>query len=833
MVRSFVYIWVLKLFCATNFQAQSFDNFNDFSGVYSFDRSVKSSIGKEIRQLFNISDHIDYTPIQRHKYQSFYKGVKIQDGIININGEVISGGIYNFELDLDQSIIPVKEAYEQIVSSLDYPQVESLFLDQSELVVFIDKDDKRYRPILAHKIEVKSRNIGYNATVFVDATTANLLEERSNICHNDVAVLAKSLYNNNVILNVSREDTIYTMENHEVPVRTFDLDGRTQYATADLVSGPIDIFVNNSSAVQAHYTAQQTYRYYQYRHQRDSYDNLGGHLDSYINYDQDYTNAFWDGDKMVYGAGDNIRYAPVISLDVTGHEVTHGVIDHSADLIYSRESGALNESFADIFGEMIEYFATGSNDWILGRDVGLVEVLPLRSMIDPNSNDDPDTYGGIHWYDPNCERPVGSNDHCGVHNNSGVQNKWFYILAMGESGTNDLGDEYNVVGISRNAAAKIAYRNLTQYLWPSSMYIDARAGSIQAAIDLYGEGSQQVISTTNAWYAVGVGEAYIELDSIDEHSFDIYPNVQEVTSSSITLTWSADIPNDSLLFGVYLDKALIGITQDTLWTFEELQSETSYEVIIKVLKEDLVLSKSAAIDILTLSNENTGLDTIMSVFFEEGLEGWTSSGGDAKWYSGHRSPEGIGAILLRKEGAVHSEAFELSVGHHYGVSLSVYTWSMEFNEQLIVEQWINNNWVQIGSFSAMIDFYNYNVSRFNIPLLSTNESTQIRFSNHSSAMTDHVYIDEIIIHTEPSTETFSGRLNDILIWPNPTTQKLYYNYDLLKSDIEVIDHAGRLVKALKSGSHYGFIEVADLTEGTYFVLLYSEGQVHSQSFIKL
>ena len=125
----------------------------------------------------------------------------------------------------------------------------------------------------------------------------------------------------------------------------------------------------------------------------------------------------------------------------------------------------------------------------------------IRSISNPNAYSQPDTYYGDSWYS-------GSGDNGGVHYNSGVQNFWFYLLSVGGSGTNDNGDSYSVTQIGMDAAAAVAYRNLTVYLSSSSQYDDARAGAIQSAIDLYGAGSTEVIAVTNAWYAVGVGDAY-------------------------------------------------------------------------------------------------------------------------------------------------------------------------------------------------------------------------------------------------------------------------------------------------------------------------------------
>lgn len=209
---------------------------------------------------------------------------------------------------------------------------------------------------------------------------------------------------------------------------------------------------------------------------------------------------------MVYGLGDGVSMKPVVGLDVEGHEFTHLVINNNGNggLTYQKESGALNESFADIFGTCIEFYSGVNTDWNIGEDI-MVSAPYLRSMSNPNGGQQPDTYGGTYWKNPNCGTPDETNDKCGVHSNSGVQNFWFYLLCQGGSGTNDLGNTYSVPGIGITQARQIAYRNLTTYLTPNATYMDAYNGSLQAAQDLYGSTSSQYNSVRAAWYAVGIG----------------------------------------------------------------------------------------------------------------------------------------------------------------------------------------------------------------------------------------------------------------------------------------------------------------------------------------
>ncbi|RMF57727.1 MAG: T9SS C-terminal target domain-containing protein [Calditrichaeota bacterium] len=202
---------------------------------------------------------------------------------------------------------------------------------------------------------------------------------------------------------------------------------------------------------------------------------------------------------MTYGDGDGVTFSPLVSIDVVGHEITHGVTEHSANLVYSYESGALNESFSDIFGEAIENYAAGSNDWLIGDDID-ISGNGIRNMSNPNEDGDPDTYKGTYW-------ATGSGDNGGVHTNSGVQNFWFYLLTNGGSGVNDNGFSYNVSGIGLTKAAAIAYRNLTVYLTTNSNYSDAYLGALDAATDLYGAGSAEYNSVSDAWDAVGVDDS--------------------------------------------------------------------------------------------------------------------------------------------------------------------------------------------------------------------------------------------------------------------------------------------------------------------------------------
>ena len=401
-------------------------------------------------------------------------------------------------------------------------------MPEGELVIFAHPSDKTLVR-LAYKYDIYASEPLYRAYVYVDANSGEVLFENNRIHHTDEGGTCTTLYNGTQNITVDNTGSLYRLRQTTDGngIETYDMNNGTNYSNASDVTSSSPNFTATSThtANQAHFGAEQTHQYFMSQHSRNSYNGAGAIIKSYVSYSSNYVNAFWDGSRMTYGDGDGVNYGPLVSLDIVGHEIAHGVTEYTANLVYSYESGALNESFSDIFGESIENYATGTNDWLMGDQIGAGgSGGALRSMSNPNTYGDPDTYLGTNWYS-------GSGDNGGVHYNSGVQNKWFYILTEGESGTNDNGDAYAVSGIGMTAAGAIAYRNLSVYLSSSSNYAAARAGAIQSAIDLYGAGSDEEIATTDAWYAVGVGDPYgppppvtcVEEDMVLTITFDNYP----------------------------------------------------------------------------------------------------------------------------------------------------------------------------------------------------------------------------------------------------------------------------------------------------------------------
>lgn len=373
---------------------------------------------------------------------------------------------------------------------------------------------------MAYKFNVYAHEPVSRSEIYVDANTGEILRENEIIHLVDEPGTAHTAYSGEREIIADSHEGEYRLRDASRGdgVRTFDLNTGTSYGSAvDFIDDDNDWDNVNPEqdeyATDAHWGAEMTYDYFFDVHGRNSIDNTGFQLNSYVHYANDFVNAFWDGSRMTYGDGNGGSITPLTSIDIAGHEVTHGLTTFSAGLIYFAESGALNESFSDIFGAAIERFARPDDfNWLIGEDIGLI----IRSMSNPNAYGDPDTYFGDFW------APLAGGDSGGVHTNSGVQNFWFYLLTEGGTGTNDNGDDYDVTAIGIDDASAVAFRNLTVYLTPSSQYDDARFFAIESAVDLFGACTEQVEQTANAWYAVGVGGEYDPTTAADFTSLDTF-----------------------------------------------------------------------------------------------------------------------------------------------------------------------------------------------------------------------------------------------------------------------------------------------------------------------
>ena len=430
--------------------------------------------------------------------------------------------------------------------------LEATYLPKGELVFIPTETNfsaESYR--LVYKFNIYAHAPLNRAEVYVDANSGEIIRENMLIYHADEPGNAHTAYSGEkgIIADSFGGEFRLRDGSRGDGVRTFDLNEGTDFGGStdfidddndwDNVNPELDEYAND-----AHWGAEMTYDYYFDIHGRSSLDNAGFQLNSYVHYGVDFYNAFWDGSRMTYGDGNGGGITPLTTIDIAGHEVTHGLTTFTAGLIYSAESGALNESFSDIFGSAIERFARPDDwDWFIGMEIGEA----FRNIANPNDYDHPDTYFGDFWAD------LDGWDSGGVHTNSGVQNYWFYLLSEGGTGTNDNGDDFSLTGAGIDVASAVSFRNLTVYLTPSSQFDDARFYAIQSAIDLYGRCSFEVEQTTNAWYAVGVG---------GEYSHYVLASFTAPETEGCELPFTVEFENESIN----------GI--DFLWTFGDGDTST-------------------------------------------------------------------------------------------------------------------------------------------------------------------------------------------------------------------------------------------------------------------
>lgn len=340
------------------------------------------------------------------------------------------------------------------------------------------------------------------AVYFIDAQTGEPVHTYNDLQTQSVTNSGNSLYSGNVFFTAFRFGSPYYLENLNRRIGTFNGNTSTRFVDADgFWTAPAQ-----RAGVDAHWGMEKTFEYFQNVFGRNGVNGSGGPFSipavngstnlfpATVHVGTNYNNAYWNGSSVNFGDGDGSTFSPLVSIDVVGHEITHGVTQFSAGLVYSGQSGALNESVSDIFGNMVERYAKGAsaNNWLVGEQVYTPGTSgdALRNMGNPHAQGQPD-----HW----SETPFASGGSCGVHTCSGVPNKAFYLLSQG--GTHHLGG--SMTGIGADRAAAIWYYALTSYMTSGTTFAQARTATINAANALYG--STEAVAVANSWCLVGVG----------------------------------------------------------------------------------------------------------------------------------------------------------------------------------------------------------------------------------------------------------------------------------------------------------------------------------------
>ncbi len=483
---------------------------------------------EEYRLQFGISENSEMKLLRtekqsnewsHYKYQQFYKGLKILGAeyiLHQQNGQIVSGNgriERNVELDTNAEFNESKAI--EVAKSLDHgkkyiwdanpalqPKAELIILDSA-----YPNNSGNY--VLAYKVELFSLDPIQKVRYFINAQTGELINSYNVLmtCFGNPGT-AQTLYTGTQNIETESNNGTYLL--HDA---TRGNGITTQSSTGDSYTDDDNIweggtFIQKVGALDVHYGAKCVYDFYKKTFNRDGIDGNNGRIICKVIDTTVYVNAFWEtGTQSTnFGIGDNKDTGPLTSLDVVGHEMTHGVTEHTCGLEYLFEAGALNEALSDIFGKTIEFKNDSSHyNWLIGSKFFFKPDSAFRDMANPNYYKNPKNYKGKFWV-------TGSSDNGGVHTNSGVLNYWFYLLVTGQSGTNEAGKSFQVQAMGFDKTIDIVYQMMKNYLTSTSYYYDAKEASLQVTENIYGKCSDEYRNIAEAWKAVGIGNGVSEGD---------------------------------------------------------------------------------------------------------------------------------------------------------------------------------------------------------------------------------------------------------------------------------------------------------------------------------
>lgn len=281
--------------------------------------------------------------------------------------------------------------------------------------------------------------------------------------------------------------------------RTIYDAGNKTFLPGKLVRGEGDAKSKDRAVNEAYDGAGKTYDFFLKIYERNSIDDRGMRLDSTVHYDVEYNNAFWNGNQMVYGDGDGQIFNGFTGcLDVIAHELTHGVTQFEAGLVYRNQPGALNESMSDVFGSLVKQYAKKQKadkaDWLIGKGLLAkgIKGVALRSMKDPGTAYNDPLIGKDPQPAHMKDFVKTTRDNGGVHINSGIPNKAFYEVAI------------RIGGNAWEKAGRIWYITLRDRLRTSSQFQDCANLTFAVAKELYGATSTEAKAVQDGWDVVGI-----------------------------------------------------------------------------------------------------------------------------------------------------------------------------------------------------------------------------------------------------------------------------------------------------------------------------------------
>jgi bacillolysin len=429
------------------------------------------------------------------KYQRYYKGIEVWGSEINAleakDKIAFSGQFTALNQDIDLTHMLEESVLVKIALTEVNKKGRGLKDYSSEAVIHTigGRTEKFY------KITLLLSNYD-EWIVFIDPRTSRVVHRFNNKQSAQEEGSGVDLLGVNQNFSVFEEDGLYYLYNALVPNSSesviYDFQNGETFSDSTFITSNSPITGFDPAGISAYVNQSVTFDYFKNTFGRNSIDDKGMALTAVVHFDQNLNNAFWSNKAMFFGDGDGELFSNLAGcLDITAHEMTHGVVENTAGLIYQNQSGALNESFADVFAVMVD-----RDDWFLGEDCFLTAPGYLRNIQNPNLG-----FGGgqpAHMSDF-LQVPT-SQDHGGVHTNSGIPNRVAYLMAEG------LSDEGLGQSIGREKTEQIFYRALLM-LTANADFFDARVASEAATEMLYGEGSSETVSVAAAWDAVGILES--------------------------------------------------------------------------------------------------------------------------------------------------------------------------------------------------------------------------------------------------------------------------------------------------------------------------------------
>jgi bacillolysin len=582
-------------------------------------RIFKIPDGITLEQNWEVKDKSGVT---HHCFTQLAYGIPILNGEIYIrekDGFIINAtGLLNVNVPIYEKSIGKKEAIDLLISQLNYKKYkwqdytfeEEMHEDQSEILeTFYPKLDlkliklnyedfnssENYRYCYVTSISGKptlESNQYIDSTYYLDALTGNIIKRLSPrvSCFSEMApdkpycsACASSCMTTNVPLhfyggqNVNTETFLHAAIN--CTHRTKDACTSTflyvrnispgSAVTQDYRNNPntwlgSNFGIPDKDGTSVLWSVEMAHDFYRLVLNRNSFDNASSQINADVNYNSGNGTA-WNLISNRMQIVENSSSQIESSLDIVGHELTHGVMDHICFMNQDNaitainEEGALSEGYADIFGQAVEHFVNSNlstngaaiDDYEQGINASLngITFQKERILHTPNSNGHPDTYMGTNWITTPISN-VSSSDF--AHVNSTIMGHWFFLLAEGGSGINDINNNFCVQAIGKDDAIQIAFNSLFFLGGTAKQYVNARAATIQAASQLFGPNSNEVAQTTAAWFAVGVGTNYSGVVDVKNHTasgtenydFNNIVEVQNFTSlnaSNVTITSNQEV----------------------------------------------------------------------------------------------------------------------------------------------------------------------------------------------------------------------------------------------------------------------------------------------------